>query len=197
MSEIDWTNPPPEVEEETLSGVLHDAELYSITSDPLNRTVELVVDVAHLREHFGLPESLRFVLRLHDVRSARAIRFDLWPGPAPSMERLPHETQRRLIDEYRAKGREVSVGWDEVERLVRAEEMSVLEADLLRSGDQLSLRLGGLAEDGEGPWYLLYIRARDLTVTRTDGEECDLARFGDMGEAYWDAFEARRPPGKE
>src|SRR5262245_34354063 len=112
----DWLYLPVGAKEIQLWDSLHDGQLLSVQSDRLDRTAVLNVDVAHLRKRLAAAENMTFVLRFEGVQSVRAAAFVLWPGEVPVISAgLPRTEQDRLVDEYQAKCREESVGWEPFE----------------------------------------------------------------------------------
>jgi hypothetical protein len=170
-----------------LWSALHDAQLERITSDRLARTIELVFDIAHLREMSSAPDSMRFVLRGHGVTSVRA-QCSEHAGPVPSLDGLPPEEQARVIEEYRARWREESIDWSALEKTVtQAERLWILEAELLR-GEGATLRLFGEHHATER-YPTMFIRAERFEVEQ-EGASIGIEGLQALGERYWDAFGA-------
>jgi len=191
MERVDWTHLPHGVEPLTLEGALHDGTLCAIRSDRMACSVELVIDVAHLREHFGLDESMRVVLRIDGVASVRAEQYEVWPGPRPELVGLSHAEQQQLVDAYRTKWRAVSVDWTEFEQRVSQESLWILDAELALSDDSLTFTANGEVSDND--WYKFFVSGRTLEIARTDGVPCSFDELRAMGTAYWDAFAACAP----
>src|SRR6266851_9819260 len=77
---VDWMNLPHGVPEVSLWAGLHDAQIVSIQSNLLERTVTLNLESDHLLEFHKLPLDMQFLLQLEGVQSARVVHFALWPG---------------------------------------------------------------------------------------------------------------------
>ena len=61
---VDWMNLPHGVPEVSLWTSLHDAQIVSIQSNLLERTVTLHLESDHLLEFHNLPLDMQFLLRL-------------------------------------------------------------------------------------------------------------------------------------
>src|SRR6266550_2610743 len=61
---VDWMNLPHGVPEVSLWTGLHDAQIVSIQSNLLERTVALHLESDHLLEFHNLPPDMQFLLRL-------------------------------------------------------------------------------------------------------------------------------------
>lgn len=90
----DWVNLPQDMLMEYLDAPLHDAEIVSIRSNLLQRTISIRCDIGHLRRFHRLPEGFQFILELGGVQSARVFRYSIWPGefsvpPGCPMKRNP------------------------------------------------------------------------------------------------------------
>src|SRR5258708_13030969 len=91
----DWMNLPHGAAEVSLWAGLHDAQIVSIQSELLERTLTLHLESDHLLEFHKLPLDMQFLLRLDGVQSARLVHFVLWPGEfsipsGPTAEQQPH-----------------------------------------------------------------------------------------------------------
>jgi len=71
---LDWTNLPPGAQETSLWAGLHDAQIVSIQSNLLDRTITLNLESDHLLEFHNLPLDMQFLLRLDGVQSARVVQ---------------------------------------------------------------------------------------------------------------------------
>jgi hypothetical protein len=76
---VDWMNLPPGAQETSLWSGLHDAQIVSIQSNLLDRTITLHLESDHLLEFHRLPLDMQFLLRLDGVQSARVVHFAGWP----------------------------------------------------------------------------------------------------------------------
>jgi len=191
---VDWTNLPPGAQETSLWAGLHDAQIVSIQSNLLDRTITLNLESDHLLEFHNLPPDMQFLLRLDGVQSARVVQHAGWPGEFSVPAGVSPEEQSRLITEYQSKCREESVSWAELEDALTTECKQVLDiadAHLATSSDKsVGLRINGLLNYTE--YRELFLRAERLTLTRGDGQDLGIAGLLKMGEAYWDAFEQRK-----
>jgi len=189
----DWLNLPPGTETIGLWDCLHDAEVVSIRSNLLNRTMTLSCEIEHLRSFNGLAEGLRFVLSLDGVQSARVLRYTIWPGGFTIPPGVSREEEARLVADYQAKWREESVAWSEFEAAVTRENEQVLDisdATVALSPDrEIGLRLCGHLN--YATYHEVFIRAAHLRVSGTDGKELTLEEFRTLGQLYWDAFADR------
>ncbi len=191
---LDWLNLPPGAAEVPLWAGLHDAQIVSIQSSLLERTVTLHLESDHLLEFHNLPLDLQFLLRLDGVQSARVVHYSIWPGEFSVPDGVAHEEQSRLVAEYQSKWREESLSWSELESAITTECKQVIDiadATLATSPDNsVALRISGLLN--YTAYRELFLRAERLTLTRDDGQELGIAGLLKMGEAYWDAFERHK-----
>ncbi len=191
---LDWLNLPPGAAEVPLWAGLHDAQIVSIQSSLLERTVTLHLESDHLLEFHNLPLDLQFLLRLDGVQSARVVHYAVWPGEFSVPDGVAHEEQSRLVAEYQSKWREESLSWRELESAITTEcqqVIDIMDATLATSTDNyVALRIGGLLNYTK--YHELFLRAERLTLTRGDGQDLGIAGLLKMGEAYWDAFERRK-----
>jgi len=191
---LDWLNLPPGAAEVSLWPGLHDAQIVSIQSSLLERTVTLHLESDHLLEFHNLPLDLQFLLRLDGVQSARVVHYSIWPGEFSVPDGVAHEEQSRLVAEYQSKWREESLSWSELESAITTECKQVIDiadATLATSPDNsVALRISGLLN--YTAYRELFLRAERLTLTRDDGQELGIAGLLKMGEAYWDAFERHK-----
>jgi hypothetical protein len=98
---------------------LHDAKLTAIRGDEEPFAVSLEVDIFYVRKWLGLPESCRFSIELHGVRSVHA------------------------------RGAEGELAWGEVAAAVAASYCDISDASLERRSGSLCLRLGGMVDGDE------------------------------------------------
>src|ERR1700730_3281386 len=191
---IDWMNLPHGVPEVSLWAGLHDAQIVSIQSNLLARTVTLHLESDHLLEFHKLPLDMQFLVRLDGVQSARVVHYAVWPGEFSVPAGVAREEEARLIAEYQSKWREESLSWSELESVLTMECKQVIDiadATLATSAhDSLALRISGLLNYTE--YRELFLRAERLTLLRGDGQELGIAGLLKMGEDYWDAFERRK-----
>jgi len=188
---IDWVNLPAEVSAESLWEGLHEAQIISIQSNLLDRTVTLHVEIENLRIFHQWPLDMQFVFRLDGVQSARVVKYSIWPGTFAVPPGVSKEEQERLVAEYQAKWREESLSWRDLEEAVTAEHKQVIDiadASLARKKDgAVALRIGGLLN--YTAYHEILLRAEKLTISRTDAGEVTIAELLKLGAAYWDALE--------
>lgn len=172
---------------------LHDAQIVSIQSNLLERTVILTCEIEHLREFYELPLDLRFVLRFEGVQSARALRYAIWPGEFSIPAGVSREEESRLITEYQAKWRQESLGWDELEKAVTTECAQVIDISnaMLATAEDHSIAVRICGHLNYVAYHELYLRAERLVVSKSDGENLGIQGLLKMGAAYWEAFERR------
>lgn len=191
---LDWVNLPKGVKTDSLWPGLHDAELVSVRSNLLARTVELTFEIAHLRKFHRLPKGLQFRIQLAGVQSARVVRYAMWPGEFKVPAGASRAEEARLTAAYQDKCREESASWNQFEAAISPEKQMVLEITnaILASGPpkQVSLLLNG--HDHHSGYYELNLRAESIEFQRSDGESMDLRKFLKLGESYWDAFSSKR-----
>ena len=187
-------NLPQGAAEVSLWAGLHDAQIVSIQSNLLARTVTLHLESDHLLEFHKLPLDMQFLLRLDGVQSARVVHYAVWPGEFSVPAGVAREEESRLIAEYQSKWREESLSWSELESAVTTECQQVIDiadATLATSADNsVALRISGLLNYTS--YRELFLRADRLALTRGDGQDLGIAGLQKMGVAYWDAFERRK-----
>ena len=191
---LDWMNLPHGATVVSLWAGLHDAQIVSIQSNLLERTVTLHLESDHLLEFHKLPLDMQFLLQLDGVQSARVVHYAVWPGEFSVPAAVAREEQARLIAEYQSKWREESLSWSELESAVTMECKQVIDiadATLAASPDNsVALRISGLLN--YTACRELFLRAERLTLSRGDGQELGIAGLLKVGEAYWDAFERQK-----
>jgi hypothetical protein len=187
-------NLPKGVKTDSLWPALHDAELVSVRSNLLARTVVLTFEIAHVRKFHKLPKDLQFRIHLAGVQSARVVRYAIWPGEFKVPAGASRAQEARLVTQYQDKCREESASWNEFEAAISPEKQMVLEISnaILAGGppNQMSLLLNG--RDGHHVYYELTLRAERVEFQRSDGESIEMAKFVKLGEAYWEAFSSKR-----
>jgi hypothetical protein len=191
---FDWMNLPPGARETSLWAGLHDAQIVSIQSNLLERSLTLHLESDHLLEFHNLPLDMQFLLRLDGVQSARVVHSAGWPGEFSVPAGVSPEEQSRLIAEYQSKCREESLSWADLESALTTECKQVIDIDdatlATATNNSVALRIEGLLNYTE--WRELFLRAERLTLTRGDGQDLGIAGLLKMGEAYWEAFEKRK-----
>jgi hypothetical protein len=192
-SPVDWLNLPPTAKPVSLWDTLHDAQVVSIRSSLLERTMDLFCEIEHLSKFHKLDEGFQFILHLESVQSARVLRYAVWPGECPSLDGLSVEEQRRVVSEYQAKWREESASWNEFEsRITREDEQvfDISDAALATSpGGPFALKLCGHLN--YAAYHEAYLRFETLKISGGDGKQFELEEFQQLGEKYWEAFSSR------
>ncbi len=187
----DWVNLPTGLSGMSLWEGLHEAQIISIQSSLLERTVTLHVQIENLRIFHQWPLDMRFVFRLDGVQSARAVKYSIWPGTFAVPPGASKEEQERLVGEYQAKWREESANWSELEKALTAEHKQVIDivdAGLAtKRGGAVALRISGLLN--YTAYHEIFLRAEKLTISRTDAGEVSIEELLKLGAAYWDALE--------
>jgi hypothetical protein len=193
IQRLDWVNLPPRAILRSLWDCLHDAELRGIGSNLLDRSLTLRFWSFYISEFHGFPKELQFAFQLDGVQSARAFHWQLWPGGCSVPEGASRDEEKRLVADYRAKWREDSCSWPEVESRLSREKHApdVMDASFASGeNNEIAIHLGVMLADGE--YFNLFVRAERLSVSRSDGEPIDLEGFINLEEAYWEAYAARR-----
>jgi hypothetical protein len=187
----DWVHLPPGISGVSLWAGLHDAQIISVQSNLLERTVTLNLEIEHLRIFYDLPLDMQFLLRLEGVQSARVQKYVLWPGAFSIPPGVSRDEESRLIAEYQAKWREESVSWADLEKAVTTEHKQVIDISdaTLAEGaaGSAALRIVGLFN--YATYYELFLRSERLTIFRSDAGELTVGELLKLGEAYWDALE--------
>jgi uncharacterized protein YbdZ (MbtH family) len=187
----DWVNLPAGISDESLWEGLHEAQIISIQSNLLERTVTLHVEIENLRIFHQWPLDMHFVFRLEGVQSARAVKYSIWPGTFAVPSGASKEEQERLVAEYQAKWREESANWNDLEKAVTAEHKQVIDVVDARlateKGGSVALRISGLLN--YTAYHEVFLRAEKLTISRTDAGEVSVEELLKLGAAYWYALE--------
>jgi hypothetical protein len=188
---LDWVNLPPGISSVSLWDGLHEAQIISMQSNLLERTVTLNLEIENLRIFYQWPLDVQFVFRLGGVQSARVLKYSVWPGPFSLPPGVSKEEQERLVAEYQAKWREESLNWSDLEKAMTAEHNQVIDiADATLATEKngaVALRISGLLN--YTAYHELFLRAEKLTISRTDAGELTVAELLKLGESYWDALE--------
>jgi len=188
---VDWMNLPARISAASLWEGLHEAQIISIESNLLERTVTLHVEIENLRIFHQWPLDMRFVFRLDGAQSARVLKYSIWPGPFAVPPGVSKEEQQRLVAEYQAKWREESLSWSDLEKAVTAEHKQVIDiADAALATEKdgaVALRIAGLLN--YTAYHELFLRGEKLTISRTDAGELSIEELLKLGEAYWDRLE--------
>ena len=190
---MDWLNLPASIRSISLWDSLHDAEVISIRSNLLERTMDLHCDIEHLAEFHGLGQHYQFVLHLDGVQSARVLHYAKWPGGCSIPEGSSAEEQRKIVAEYQAKWREESGSWEGFEAQITREDEQVFDisdAELAVSSDRaVACKISGLLN--YATYHEVYLRFESLKILGTDGKQYEVEEFQRLGEKYWEAFSDR------
>jgi len=190
---IDWLNLPDKTEVVALWDSLHDAEIVSVRSNLLERTVHLACEIEHLRDFHKLAEDFHFILQLDGVQSARVLRYAIWPGGCSIPDGLSVEEQRRIVAEYQAKWREESASWNDFETQITRQDEQVFDisdAALATSPNgRLALKLCGHLN--HATYHEVFLRFETLKILGSDERQLELEEFLQFGETYWQAFSNR------
>ena len=169
---------------------LHDADIIQISSDPLARTVTLMLDIEHLRKFAEVSSGVTWRFVVHSVSMLLARRWEAWPGPRPELNGLGHAEQCSLVAEYQAKARTVSVAWSDFERSVNAHGLWTKDATLHQRDSDLVLE--GYGHDSENDTCFEFkLVGGQLQCERSDGRQGSLEELLRLGEAYWENFSKR------
>jgi hypothetical protein len=194
----DWLNLPPVASAVSLWDCLHDAQVISIRSSLLERTVDLSCEIEHLNMFHKLDEGFQFILHLEGVQSARVLRYAVWPGGCSIPDGLSVEEQRKIVAEYQAKWREESASWNEFEsRITRKDEQvfDISDAAIAMSpAGPFALKLCGHLN--YATYHEAYLRFETIRILGSDGKRFELEEFQRLGEKYWGAFGGRVGPTK-
>lgn len=180
---LDWTNLPPDSNVQSLWVCLHDAEIKSIKSDLLRQYVVLEI------EAFYLPDDLRVFLQFDEVASARVNKYQ---RPYESLL-TPGMSAREINDiatPWVGKWREESMGWLEFEAAYETDTFTILEADLATGEKDITLKLDGFlnGDKYDDLWCSVFIRAKSISLSRSDGEDLSWAQFIELGGQWWESF---------
>jgi hypothetical protein len=192
-SPVDWLNLPSAASAVSLWDSLHDAQVVSIHSNLLERTLDLSCEMEHLNEFHKLDERFQFIFQLGGVQSARVLRYTIWPGGCSIPYGLSVEEQRKIVAEYQAKWREESASWNEFEsRIAREGEQifGISDATLaIAPKGSLALKLCGHLN--YATYHEVFLRSEALKISGSDGRGFELEEFKRLGEAYWEAYSDR------
>jgi hypothetical protein len=192
-SPIDWLNLPSVANTVSLWDCLHDAEIVSIRSSLLGRTMDLSCEIQHLNVFHNLGEHFQFTLHFDGVQSARVLRYAIWPGGCSVPDGLSVEDQRKIVTEYQSKWREESESWNEFEsRITRENEQvfDISDAALAVSSDgPVASKICGHLN--HATYHEVYLRFEGLRILGSDGKRFELEEFQSLGEKYWEAFSNR------
>jgi hypothetical protein len=184
---LDWTNLPPSSVSESLWASLHDGKLIRVFSDSLGRTIELELDIPHIRQRYNLGDKLHFFITLQSVESVRASTYSVWPGVFPKLEGKTFEEQNRLVEEYQAMSREESIGWTDFEAAFSANTLNIYSAELAQNENTTTLQVQGAMDGDEfdDKYFNIFIRASKILFWQSKSLILTLEQFVKLGEDYW------------
>jgi hypothetical protein len=181
-----WFQLPKDAESLSLWECLHDGELCSTSSDLRAQTLTLKFQVEHL------VKEVEFIFEMAGVATVLATKHPV-PFEFEEPADATPEVRAGLIREYQKKWRTESVDWQEFESVLQTDPLQITGADFLRNKECVTLIVGGFL-DGErydDLYCSIAITARDVQVSRNDGEACDLQAFCELGQNYWNKRSAR------
>jgi uncharacterized protein YbdZ (MbtH family) len=191
---VDWVHLPADISAVSLWDGLHDAQILSLHSNLLERSVTLNVEIENLRIFNQWPLDMHFIFRLDGVQSARVVKYSVWPGAFAVPAGVSKEDEERLVAKYHAKWREESANWSDLEKEMKADHKRVIDiADAslaTEKGGAVALRISGLLN--YTAYHELFLRAEKLTISRTDTGEIAVAELLKLGKTYWDAVEQQK-----
>jgi hypothetical protein len=173
---------------------LHDGSLESLSSDALDRSMTVVVDVPYLWSFHSLPDTARFRLILEGVSEVEALRFVAWPGDLVIPEGSSWEDSEAIRARYFEKGRLESVEWQDVAgRLLKTDEYEISQATITIRGHNATMLTLQLSNYDRNDYPKIRITAERVRFFLGSERELSRPEFLNLGEAYWRAFAERRP----
>jgi len=190
---VDWMNLPSTIRAVSLWESLHDAEVHSIRSDLLERTMDLLCEIEHLRQFHSLGAEFEFIFHLDGLQSARVVRYAIWPGGCSIPRGLSASEQRKIVDEYQSKWREESASWTEFESSIKREGEQVFDISdaAITASPEGPVALKVCGHVNHATYHEVYLRFDALTIRGSDGRRFELEEFLRLGESYWLAFSTR------
>jgi hypothetical protein len=183
----DWLNLPSASNPLALWDSLHDAEIVSIRSDLLQRTIEFDIKIRNLSGFYKLGEGFRFLFHLEGVKSARVLHYAKWPGEFSVPSGSSREEERRLIEEYQSKWREESASWSEFESAITDgnEQIFCIHDAAIWIPDNSSRALKLCGQLNHSKYCEIFLRAEKLRILGNDASKYSLDEFRKLGETYW------------
>jgi hypothetical protein len=184
---LDWMNLPKNTEIKYLGMALHDAEVESIISNFLHRSLVLKFVMPHLAHYYRFPSDQHFVLRFDGVQSARVFRYERYPdGFSFPMSWEQHDA---LTAELQAHWREESLSWRDFEASITRENeqiFDIFDAQLVSANNVSSLRISGYHNYCR--YREVYLRAENITLDQVAGGPLDFEGLHKLSEGFWTAF---------
>ena len=168
---------------------LHDAEIVSIHSDLLDRSMTISIEIEHLSKSHQLGAGFTFTIELRGVQSARVVRYAIWPGGCHIPDGISRDEESKIVEEYQAKWREESASWNEFESgITRAnkQKFGLCDAAVVKSqSGATALKLCG--HMNHETYHELFLRFETLEISGTDDKQIQIEEFQRMGERYWES----------
>jgi hypothetical protein len=149
--------------------------------------MDLVLEIAHLRDFFQLGKGFQFLFHLEGVQSARVIRWAEWPGEFSVPPGVSRSEETNLISAYQEKWREESASWSGFEATIALGDRQVLcihDAAILNLDEGVvALKLCGMLNHSK--YHEIFLRAEALRISGSDESTYTLHAFRKLGETYW------------
>lgn len=123
--------------------IMHDADLVRLRAD---RNTRLLIIELKLSDVFQPKVSFSdndLIIEIGGISSLGATVWQLWPGPVPNLLGLSRAEEATRVEEYQAKGRDVSIAWESIEFSVATERMRVSDASVTFTAKQVVLKIVG------------------------------------------------------
>jgi hypothetical protein len=189
----DWLSLPKGTHTVSLWNCLHDAEIVSIRSNLIGRSMTLSCGIEHLREFGKFEDGFEFIVSLGGVQSSRVLSYAIWPGGCNIPDGISVEEQRKIVAEYQAKWREETLSWVEFESKIGPKDEQVFDISnatlAFSSGNPAALKLCGHLN--HATYHEVFLRFETLRISGSDGRSFGLEEFEQLGEKYWEAFRNR------
>jgi uncharacterized protein YbdZ (MbtH family) len=186
---VDWLNLPQAAGAISLWDSLHDGEVFSIRSNPIERTMALSCKIQHLSNFYNFGENAYIDFYFEGVQSARVLRYSIWPGGCSIPDGLSVEEQRKIVEEYQSKWREESGSWTDFESSITPDKnqtFGIYDAALVApAGGPVALKLCG-AVNWE-TYHEVFLRAETFKISGPGEKYIQLREFQKLGERYWRA----------
>lgn len=153
----------------------------------------MICDIEHLRLFHEFNEGFQFIIQFEGVKSARVLRYAIWPGGCSIPDGLSREAEQELIAEYQAKWRQESAAWSDFESGITRENEQLLDisdaALAVSSSGVFALKLCGHLN--YATYHEVFVRSESLKISGSDGRQFGIEEFQKLGEAYWEEFSRR------
>ena len=171
----------------SLWDALHDSQLTGLSSDTLARSITLALDTKHLWKLAGVDPRPFWRLTIYGASKALVSRWTAWPGPVPDLKDMSRPEQTAAVKAYQAKGRTVSVSWEDFETAVTTHGLCILDADFTADDQSVTLRMEGEMFETDS-YFEFRVHGEKLECERTDGVATGLTDLIRLGEKYWEDF---------